>query len=73
MIQTVEQLAPTVGVTRACQDLGVPGSSLYRARRPRPPAQPRPKPGRALSEEERAEVRAVLNSNRFQDSPPRQG
>lgn len=72
MIQTVEQLAPTVGVKRACQDLGVPRSSLYRAGQPQPPAKARPQPGRALSEEERAEVRAVLNSDRFQDSPPRQ-
>ena len=72
MIETVEQLAPTVGVKRGCQDLGVPRSSLYRARQPQPPAKPRPKPDRALSEAERAEVRAVLNSDRFQDSPPRQ-
>jgi putative transposase len=72
MIQTVEQLAPIVGVKRACQDLGVPRSSLYRARQPQPPAKPRPKPSRALNEAERAEVRAVLNSDRFQDAPPRQ-
>lgn len=72
MIQTAEQLAPTVGVKTACQDLGVPRSSLYRARQPQPPAKPRSKPSRALSEQERAEVRAVLNSERFQDCPPRQ-
>jgi len=72
MIQTVEQLTPTVGVKRACQDLGVPRSSLYRARQPQPPAKPRPKPSQALSAAERAEVRAVLNSERFQDAPPRQ-
>ena len=34
MIETVEQLAPTVGVKRACQDLGVPRSSLYPSRQP---------------------------------------
>jgi putative transposase len=72
MIQTAEQLAPTVGVTTACQDLGVPCSSLYRARQPKEETKPRPKPSRALSEEERAEVRAVFNSERFQDCPPRQ-
>ena len=72
MIQSAEQLAPTMGVKRACQNLGVPRSSLYRARQPQAAAKPRPKPSRALSEEERAEVRAVLNSDRFQDSPPRQ-
>jgi putative transposase len=72
MMQTVEQLAPTVGVKRACQALGVPRSSLYRARQPRPPAKPRPKPSRTLSAAERAEVRAMLNSERFQDAAPRQ-
>jgi putative transposase len=72
MIQTAEQLAPLVGVVTACQDLGVLRSRLYRARQPQPPAKPRPKPSRALSAEERAEVRAVLNSERFQDCPPRQ-
>jgi putative transposase len=72
MIQTAEQLAPTVGVSTACQDLGVARSSLYRARQPQRPAKPRPKPSRALSEEERVEVRTVLNSERFQDCPPRQ-
>jgi len=72
MRQTAEQLAPTVGVTTACQVLDVPRSSLYRARQPQAAAKPRPKPSRALSEPERAEVRAVLNSERFQDCPPRQ-
>jgi hypothetical protein len=43
MIETVEQLGPTVGVKRGCQDLGVPRSSLYRARQPQSPAKPRPK------------------------------
>ena len=72
MRQTAEQLAPTVGVTTACQVLGVPRSSLYWARQPQEVAKPRPKPSRALSEQERAEVRAVLNNERFQDCPPRQ-
>jgi len=72
MRHTAEQLAPSVGVTTACQDLGVPRSSLYWARQPQEVAKARPKPSRALSEQERAEVRAVLNSERFQDCPPRQ-
>ena len=72
MRQSAEQLAPSVGVTTACQVLDVPRSSLYRARQPQEAAKPRPKPSRALSEQERAEVRAVLNSERFQDCPPRQ-
>lgn len=72
MRHTAEQLAPSVGVTTACQVLAVPRSSLYWARQPTETAKPRPKPSRALSEAERAEVRAVLNSERFQDCPPRQ-
>lgn len=71
-MQTAEQLAQTVGITTACQVLGVARSSLYRARQPKQPAQPGPKPGRALSQSERAEVRQVLNSEQFRDAPPRQ-
>lgn len=72
MIELAEQLASKVGVTTACQALAVPRSSLYRARQPKQPAPPRPKPKRTLSQAERAEVRQVLNSEQFQDAPPRQ-
>ena len=72
MRQSAEELAQSVGVSTACQVLGVPRSSLYWARQPQEVAKPGPKPSRALSEEERAKVRAVLNSERFQDCPPRQ-
>jgi putative transposase len=71
-MQMTEQLAPQLGLSAACQVLGVPRSSLYRARQPKPAPQPRPTPARALSQEERAEVRQVLNSERFQDAAPRQ-
>jgi putative transposase len=72
MIQAVEQLAESVSVSAACQALGVPRSSLYRARQPKKARQPRPTPERALSQEEKVQVRQVLNSERFQDSAPRQ-
>lgn len=72
MRQTADQLASKVGITTACQVLGVPRSSLYRARQPKQPAKPRPKPSRRLSQVERAQVRQVLNSEQFQDAPPRQ-
>jgi putative transposase len=79
MIAMADHLAQEVGVTRACQVLEVPRSSLYRARRPMPeiPAPPvaqisRPTPPSALAPEERAQVREVLNSPRFQDLAPRQ-
>jgi len=74
MIQAAEQLAETVGVLRACQTLDVPRSALYRMR---PAANPRPAPEplaspRALLPREKAEVRQLLNSNRFQDQAPRE-
>ncbi|MBM3280445.1 MAG: IS3 family transposase, partial [Candidatus Handelsmanbacteria bacterium] len=79
MIATADQLAQEVGVTRACQVLEVPRSSLYRARHPAlenptPPLVeiPRPTPPSALASEERAQVREALNSPRFQDMAPRQ-
>jgi putative transposase len=72
MIQIAEDLGQHVGVKRACEALGVPRSSLYRARQPEREPSPRPKPDRALSEDERQAVRVVLNSERFVDSAPRQ-
>jgi putative transposase len=72
MMKTSEQLAEHTSVSAACQALGVPRSSFYRARRPKKEPQPRPTPKRALSEAEKMEVRQTLNSERFQDSSPRQ-
>ncbi|HIE56512.1 MAG TPA: IS3 family transposase [Chromatiaceae bacterium] len=72
MIQAAEKLAKEVGVTAACRALGVPRSSLYRARHPKPVAKRRPTPQRALSQAEKAVVRQELNSERFWDSSPRQ-
>lgn len=67
-----EQLAPQLGLSTACQVLGVPRSSLYRARQPQVAPKARPSPARALSEAEKTQVRQVLNSERFQDAAPRQ-
>jgi putative transposase len=74
MLQSTEALAQVVPVTRACQALGYPRSSLYRARRPKPANKQleRPSPARALSETERVAVRELLNSERFQDDSPYQ-
>jgi len=74
MIQSAEQLAETVGVLRACQALDVPRSGLYRMRpaaNPRPITEPLASP-RALLPTEKAEVRQLLNSDRFQDQTPRE-
>jgi len=79
MIQTAEELATSQGVAAACAALAVPRSSLYRARpktpgpnvaAPEPAA--RPAPPRALSQAEQAQVRDLLNSERFQDAAPRE-
>ena len=74
MIQATEALARAVPVTRACEALGYPRSSLYRSRQPQPKRKEpnRPTPARALSTAERAKVRDLLNSERFQDSSPYQ-
>jgi putative transposase len=76
MMTAAEELGQTTGVTTACQVLNVPRSSLYRARHPehKTPASSnqRAKPARALSDEEKDEVRNVLNSERFQDQSPRE-
>ena len=72
MIQAAEELGQKVGVLSACRALGVPRSSVYRARRPKSAAKPRPTPKRALSPAEKATVRQVLNSEAFWDNSPRQ-
>lgn len=74
MIQAVEALAQTVPVTRACDALGFPRSSLYRSRQQRAETGPRsrPTPARALSQAEKETVRSTLNSERFQDCSPYQ-
>jgi putative transposase len=74
MIQMTEALAASVPVTRACAALGYPRSSLYRSRRPQSTRKQRarPTPARALRVSEKAKVRDLLNSERFQDSSPHQ-
>ncbi|MCI0352538.1 MAG: IS3 family transposase [Acidobacteriales bacterium] len=74
MIQITEQLAQTVPLTRACAELQVPRSTLYRTRRPRPAPKAAETPGRrrALSADEKGVVRDTLNSERFQDEAPRE-
>jgi putative transposase len=74
-MEAVHQLAPAVGIESACDVLGVARASFYRQRPVCGPTLPvpvtvRPAPARALSSEERQTVRAVLNSERFQDCSP---
>lgn len=72
MMNTSQELSRHIGVSAACQSLGVPRSSFYRAQQPKKEAKPRPTPQRALSVEEKTRVRQTLNSERFQDCAPRQ-
>jgi putative transposase len=71
-MQGLAFLIPIVGVVAACAALGVSRASYYRARCPKQSPAPRPRPPRALSDQERAEVLAVLDSERFADKPPAQ-
>ena len=72
MIEAAETLGEKVGVSEACRVLGVPRSSVYRARKSKVEPTPRPTPDRALSVEEKVKTRAVLNRERFCDSSPRE-
>ncbi|MGA7951705.1 MAG: IS3 family transposase [Thiobacillaceae bacterium] len=74
LIASTEQLAERIGVSAACQALAMPKSSLYRTRKV---TEPIAAPAavvcpRALPPTEKAEVRQVLNSERFADQPPRE-
>jgi len=71
-MKAAEQLSERTGVSAACESLGIPRSSFYRARQPKSEPKPRPTPERALTPEEKEQVRQTLNSERFQDSAPRQ-
>ena len=60
-----------MGVSAACEALGLARATFYRRRRPKTgQRQPRPAPARALSEAERSEVFEVLCSPRFADRAP---
>ena len=72
MIEVAEDLAKNSSVSKACQVLGVPRSSLYWARQPKGNPAPRPTPHRALKPEEKAAVHQMLNSERFWDCSPRE-
>jgi putative transposase len=71
MMAAIEELAQHIPVSQACEAFGFPRSSLYRNRQPKAVVKrARPTPARALSGDERATVRAVLNSERFADETP---
>jgi len=76
LIEEVEKLGQEIGITKACQALVVPRSRIYRARTARmetrgPVAKHKPHP-RSLRQDEKIQVRQILNSERFQDLAPRE-
>lgn len=72
-MEAVKTLASTTNWTQACLALGVARVSAYRFwKRKQSPAQPKEpvKPERSLSDAEKDQVLAVLNSERFRDLAP---
>ena len=72
-MKAIEELSPQVSTAAACHSLGVPRATLYRHRQSKPPKPantPRPKPPRALSDQERRKVLDVLHSEPFADKAP---
>ncbi|MAT04255.1 MAG: hypothetical protein CL424_04325 [Acidimicrobiaceae bacterium] len=75
MVDTaIEELTPVVGVRKACAAVGVAQADWYRRHRqtpapPKPQRPRRPQP-RALTPDERAAVREVLNSPEHVDEAP---
>ncbi len=71
-MKAVEQLAPAVGTSQACQSLAVPRCSYYRSQAPAPSGQQseRRPPTRALSVPQRQRVLEELHSERFVDKAP---
>jgi putative transposase len=74
-MDAAEKLGNDVGLHQACRALSVSRASFYRRRRRQEePTIERawaPSP-RALSAEQRGQVRATLNSDRFMDKAPRE-
>ena len=68
----VLELAPVVGLVAACATLAVSRATFYRRQQPLDPRGARAPSQRALLPEERANVLATLNSERFADKAPAQ-
>jgi putative transposase len=74
MIALVDQFAPQLGIAAACEAVGLPRATYYRKLTgesgPPESPKPRPKPKRALSDDDRQAVLDVLHDPRFVDLPP---
>jgi putative transposase len=69
-MQAVKQFAPQVGITAACEALGVNRASFYRQQQPSSVSNRRPRPARSLSPVEQQKVLEVLHRERFVDQSP---
>jgi putative transposase len=72
---TAAQLAPELGITTACDALGLSRATWYRQRSPQSPTVPLVSPAphhRALNQEERRVVLDTLHQERFVDQAPRE-
>lgn len=71
-----EKASGELGVTAACEALGIARASLYRRRRRAlaPPVEPKPRPSppRAMPPAERQELLDTIHQERFVDMPPPQ-
>ena len=72
MIKAARGVSEEAGIVWACEALRIPRASYYRSLKKKEKRLRRPKPKRALSEEERSEVRKMLYSKRFRDKAPRE-
>jgi putative transposase len=74
MMEAAEQLSKHVGIRQACQAIGVPRASFYRQRQGPKVTGDRlsRRSSRALSVEERQQVKDALYSERFVDKTPRE-
>ena len=70
-MKAAEEMAEEFGIAAACEALEVSRATFYRRRKPKDPQRPRPRPKRALSEEERQAVLEVCHSEEFVDRAPR--
>lgn len=70
MTAALTYLVSLVGIAAACRALSVNRASYYRWQKPPTPKMPRPRPARALSDEEKRVVLETLDSERFMEKTP---
>jgi putative transposase len=69
-MRTVSEKGAQLGVALLCSALALPRATYYRSLKPVPAALPRRRQARALSDDERTEVLALLHEPRFVDQSP---